>query len=83
MDIEEQFEIEHLFLSERKCRICGNTKDLIDGFYLTRKDRGTLSSSYSYECKDCTIKRIQKNRKNKNKKVNYNHFDILSEYPDW
>lgn len=77
MNIEEQFEIEHLFLSERKCRICGITKDLIDGFYLTRKDRGTLSSSYAYECKECSIKRIQQNRKN-----NYKEIQKL-EYPDW
>ena len=42
------------------------TKNLIDGFYLTRKDRGTLASSYSYECKVCTVRRIVENRKNKN-----------------
>lgn len=77
MDIEEQFEREHLFLSERKCRSCGEMKDLIDGFYLTRRDRGTLSSSYSYECKNCTVKRIQKNRIHKYK-------DMQEwEYPNW
>ena len=76
MDIEEQFELEHLFLTERKCRICGKTKDLIDGFYLTRKGRGDIPSAYSYECKKCTIKRIQNDRRNK--KINLNW-----EYPDW
>lgn len=76
MDIEDQFELEHLFLTERICRICGQTKDLIDGFYLTRKGRGDISSSYSYECKICTIKRITKTRKNMNKKIYW-------EYPDW
>ena len=51
MDIDEQITYNHLFLSERECRTCGETKNLIDGFYLTRKERGTLPSAYSYECK--------------------------------
>lgn len=76
MDIEDQFELEHLFLTERVCRICGQTKDLIDGFYLTRKSRGDIPSSYSYECKICTIKRIVKTRKDINKQTYW-------EYPDW
>ena len=38
-------------------------KILIEGFYRTRKDRGAVASSYSYECKECTIKRIIDNRK--------------------
>ena len=32
MNLEEQYELEHLLLQERKCRTCGETKDLIDGF---------------------------------------------------
>jgi DNA-directed RNA polymerase subunit M/transcription elongation factor TFIIS len=76
MDIEDQFQLEHLFLTERKCRICGQTKDLIDGFYLTRKSRGDIPSSYSYECKVCTIKRIRKSRKGTHSTTNW-------EYPDW
>ena len=76
MDFDDQFELAHLFLTERKCRICGNVKDLIDGFYLTRKDRGTVPSSYSYECKMCTIQRIIKSRKKINLRINW-------EYPDW
>lgn len=77
MDLDEQFEREYLFLTERTCRICKETKDLIDGFYLTRKGRGSIPSAYSYECKLCTIKRITENRKIANK--------ITSkwEYPDW
>ena len=39
MDIEDQFELGHLFLAQRTCRSCGQTKDLLDGFYLTRKSR--------------------------------------------
>ena len=62
MDIEEQFGLEHLLFKERKCRTCGVTKDLIDGFYLIRKNRGMYPSSYSYECKECTKKRIIANR---------------------
>ena len=37
MDLENQFELEHLFLTERTCRTCKITKNLIDGFYRTRK----------------------------------------------
>ena len=76
MDIDDQFELEHLFLTERKCRVCGQTKDLIDGFYLTRKDRGTIPSAYSYECKVCTISRITVSR------MTNRIFDKW-EYPDW
>ena len=75
MDFDEQVSLEHLLFKERKCRTCGKTKDLIDGFYLTRKDRGDVPSSYSYECKDCTIERITKSRR---KNTSYRW-----EYPDW
>jgi hypothetical protein len=76
MDIDDQFELEHLFLTERRCRICGQTKDLIDGFYLTRKGRSDIASAYSYECKICTVKRIKMSRK---EKVLLDKW----EYPDW
>ncbi len=76
MDLDDQFELEHLFLTERKCRVCGNVKDLIDGFYLTRKGRGDIPSAYSYECKLCTIMRIKGNRKTKIVRQKW-------EYPDW
>ena len=75
MDLNDQFEIEHLFLNERKCRVCGIRQNLIDSFYRTRKNH-ILSSSYSYECKGCTIKRIQKSRRKKTYSTNW-------EYPDW
>ena len=75
MDLDDQLNLGHLLLQDRKCRVCGQMKNLIDGFYLTRKNRGTLPSSYSYECKVCTIQRIVKNRKN----------TAFSDwkYPDW
>jgi hypothetical protein len=76
MDFDDQFELEHLFLTERKCRVCGKTKDLLDGFYLTRKGRGDIPSAYSYECKICTIERIKSLRKLKTKLGKW-------EYPDW
>ena len=56
MDLDEQLELAHLLLQERKCRVCGQEKNLIDGYYRTRKNV-RLASSYSYECKECTVKR--------------------------
>ena len=76
MDFDDQFELEHLFLTERKCRICGQTKDLLDGFYLTRRGRGDIASAYSYECKICTIQRIKQSRKTSKSNNKW-------EYPDW
>ena len=58
MDIDEEFSLSHLLLHERTCRVCGVEKNLVDNFYRTRKDRGPVSSSYSYECKDCTKKEL-------------------------
>ena len=69
MDLDEPV----LFLPERKCRVCGKTYNLTEGFYLTRKNRGEVPSSYSYECKSCTIHRVKTKRKS-------NKPDI---YPDW
>jgi len=76
MDINEQISLGHLLLNDRKCRVCGEVKNLIEGFYRTRKRRGPVASSYSYECKDCTIKRIITSRMTSNV---FNRW----EYPDW
>jgi len=73
MDLDGQIKLGHLLLQDRTCRSCGLSKNLIDGFYRTRKDRGAVASSYSYECKDCTIERILKNKKCRNDWT----------YPDW
>ena len=59
MSIDDEIELEHLLFFDRKCRVCGEVKSLLDDFYLTRKDRGTLPSAYSYECKVCTKKRVK------------------------
>tara|TARA_B100000085_G_C18537611_1_gene510645 strand:+ start:347 stop:577 length:231 start_codon:yes stop_codon:yes gene_type:complete len=75
MDIDGQLKLGHLLLNDRKCRTCGEIKNLVDGFYRTRKNRGAVPSSYSYECKICTVKRILESKK-KDKTV-----DIY--YPDW
>ena len=73
MELDKQIKLGHLLLTDRKCRTCGETKNLIEGFYRTRKDRGAVASSYSYECKECTINRIMRNKKSDNR----------WEYPDW
>ena len=30
MDLDTEFELEHLLFKERKCRVCGEKKNLID-----------------------------------------------------
>ena len=76
MEIDKQIKLGHLLLSNRKCRTCGEQKNLIESFYRTRKDRGPVASSYSYECKVCTIKRIVEKRKKESPFLDWN-------YPDW
>jgi len=75
MDLSNHFNEEHLYLTERTCKKCGKRKDLIDGFYKIRRNKYNLSS-YAYECKECTIKRVISNRMTP--KVNDKW-----EYPDW
>ena len=82
MELDDQFKFGHLLLNERKCRVCGEEKNLIDGFYRTRKDRGATASSYSYECKECTKKRVSNARKKVVDKMTTNIFGRW-EYPDW
>ena len=74
MDLDGQIKLGHLLLQDRKCRSCGQLKNLVESFYRTRKDRGPVASSYSYECKDCTIKRITETKKPRVQNW---------EYPDW
>jgi len=74
MDLDKELNLEHLLFCERKCRTCGEKKDLVSDFYLIRKGKGTLPSAYSYECKECTIKRVVNTPKKDNNKW---------EYPDW
>ena len=68
MDLDDQLQLAHILLHERKCSVCGEEKNLIDGYYRTRKNV-RLASSYSYECKECTVKRVcENNRRNRLKK---------------
>jgi len=76
MDLDKQVNLEYVLLYERECRVCGQTKNLIEDFYLTRKGRGSFPSAYSYECKECTKRRVLENRKKKPLKSKW-------EYPDW
>ena len=76
MDINDQINIEHILFLDRRCRVCGKTKNLIEDYYLTRKGRGAFPSAYSYECKECTKKRVLSNRKTKD-------HTVMWEYPDW
>ena len=64
MEIDEQLSNAHLLLETRVCRVCQKEKNLVDDYYLSRKDP-TLPSSYSYECKECVVKRTTAyNKKN-------------------
>ena len=74
MDFDSQIKLEHLLFKERRCRSCGESKDLISEYYLYRKSKPHLPSSYSYECKECTIKRILETKKPKIRDW---------KYPDW
>jgi len=76
MDLDKQIKLSHLLLTDRKCRTCGEVKNLIDDFYRTHKERGPVASSYSYECKQCSVRRVVVNRMTS--KI-FNRW----EYPDW
>jgi hypothetical protein len=76
MDLGDQINLEHILLYDRSCRVCGKSKNLIEDFYLTRKGRGAFPSAYSYECKECTKKRVLANKKKKERVG-------MWEYPDW
>ena len=73
MELDDQISTAHLLLETRICRVCKKQKNLLEDYYLSRKDP-TKKSSYSYECKECTIKRIKSRKKPKIKDW---------EYPDW
>jgi predicted nucleic acid-binding Zn ribbon protein len=76
MDLDGQITLGHLLLNDRKCTSCGEIKNLVEGFYRTRKNKGSVPSSYSYECKECTIKRVRQHKKGHNISSKW-------EYPDW
>ena len=62
MELDDQISTAHLLLETRLCRVCKKQKNLLDEYYLSRRDP-TKKSSYSYECKECTVKRtVEYNR---------------------
>ena len=73
MDLDEQIQLGHLLLEERVCRVCKQRKNLLNGFYRVRKNMNLLLS-YSYECKECTVKRITSRRE-----IDTSNWT----YPDW
>ena len=89
MELDDQLHLEHLLLHERECRVWGEKKNLIESFYRTRKN-DKLASSYSYECKECTVKRVIASRKRKKYEDGIKDGDFYEEpvghdyiYPDW
>ncbi len=74
MNLDDEFVLGHLLLNERKCRSCGEIKNLLTDFYRTRRNR-TTASAYSYECKDCTKQRVMRSR--------ITELKDTSTYPDW
>ena len=75
MELDDQLKLGHLLLEERVCRVCKERKNLLNGYYRVRKNMNLLSS-YSYECKECTVKRIRERRKGNDVRVDWM-------YPDW
>jgi hypothetical protein len=75
MSFEEELELDNLLFKERICRTCKIKKDLLNDFYLTRKNKRGFPSAY--ECKECTVNRIINSRKKKSQK------SIDYQYPDW
>ena len=64
MELDKQVTTGHLLLETRVCRVCGKEKNLVDEYYLSRKNPA-LASSYSYECKECAKLRIKKHYSDK------------------
>ena len=64
MNIEDQFGLEHLLFEQRKCKICGEMKELINDFYKTRKDREeTYHQHMHMSVKDVQLKGYLKEEK--------------------
>ena len=49
MEFDEQsLRLGHLLLSDRKCRVCGEEKNLIEGFYRSRKESTSIDEESLY-----------------------------------
>ena len=82
MDLSEQLTKSDLLLDTRVCRTCQVEKNLLEDYYLSRKNPG-LASSYSYQCKECTLKRVnaygKKNRPHIRDKFLQRNYGITSD----
>jgi len=71
MELSEQFTKSGLLLDTRVCRTCDIEKNLLEDYYLSRKNPA-LASSYSYQCKECTLKRVNSYNKTKRPHIRNN-----------
>ena len=60
MNIEDQFELEHLLFKQRKCKVCGETKELINDFYKTRKIEEIYHQHMLMSVKDVLLKEFHR-----------------------
>nr|BAR39757.1 hypothetical protein [uncultured Mediterranean phage uvMED] len=72
MDVDDLFDLDTVLFQQRQCRSCKKIKDLTTDFYRSRPDRTSLSA-WSYECKECTKKRVKSRKRNLKEDI----------YPDW
>ena len=59
MEFDDQLKLGHLLLNDESVKFIGEEK-FNRRVYRSRKGRGATASSYSYECKVCTIKELLK-----------------------
>ena len=66
MNIEDQFGLEHLLFEQRKCKICGETKELINDFIKQEKSVATCHQLMHMNVRDVLSKEFQIREKEKN-----------------
>ena len=52
MELDKQIRLGHLLLNDRQCRVCGEYKNLIDGFYRVVTGRITSAIFDKWEYPD-------------------------------
>ena len=63
LTFNDQIELEHLLFSERKCRVCGKVKNLVDDFYLTRNIKEHYHQHIRMSVRLVPYKELQKEEK--------------------
>ena len=63
MEFDEQIELEHLLFSERKCRVCGKIKNLVEDFYLTENIKELFRQHIHMNVKLVLYKELQNEEK--------------------